>query len=90
MARKKFPLCKAVDYVMVGDYLIWDNTGGKEDCVITKCSPPLQNNMYEVFAGETTSAYVVGPAYPDDPDHYHYHCKCGDEVVLSDPRLIVK
>jgi hypothetical protein len=85
MARVMCEVC-GVGNVAVGDILVWDNRAGTQTCVITNCSPPLELGQYTVFAGETATAYVVGPT-----GEYQYKCiRSKNWGPGDDPRLIVK
>jgi hypothetical protein len=74
-------MCEDIVDLIVGDVLVWDNTGGKDDCTVSGCTPGLEHDSYTIFAGKTRDANVVQKC-----DHT-YKCKCGK--LENDPKLIV-
>ena len=81
--RKKHKVCENITDLVVGDVLVWDNSSGNSDCVVTKCQPALECDKYTILAHDTTDANVVAKS-----DQF-YKCKCHKHAV-TDPKLIVK
>ena len=84
MGKKKHSMCEDIEDLIVGDVLVWDNTGGPHNCVVTKCKPALEKDSYTIKAGRTKDANVVAKSSQT------YHCTCGKRGKEGDPKLIVK
>jgi len=63
--RKKHKVCDDVTDLVVGDVLVWDNTQGTTDCVVTNCQPALEHDKYTILAHDTTPANVVAKSQPN-------------------------
>ena len=59
MARKQRKVCDHILDLNVGDVLVWDNTAGTRECVVTKCTPALEHPSYTIPAHGTKDANVV-------------------------------
>jgi hypothetical protein len=83
-SKKKHLVCEDIVDLVVGDVLVWDNTSGAADCVVTECKPALENDSYTIPAYKTTDANVVAKSKQT------YHCKCHKQGKEGDPKLIVR
>jgi hypothetical protein len=81
---KKHTMCEDIVDLNVGDVLVWDNTKGKHDCIVSGCTPALENASYTVKKGTTQNANAVKASTQT------YHCECGKQAIEGDPQLIVK
>lgn len=82
--KKKHSMCEDITDLVVGDVLVWDNTSGATDCVVTKCKPALEFDSYTILAYQTTDAKAVAKS------DQCYHCKCKKHGKENDPKLIVR
>jgi hypothetical protein len=79
--RKRHEMCEDIVDLIVGDVLVWDNTGGNHDCTVSGCMPALEFDSYTILMGTTTDANVV------QKSKQRYHCECNS--IRNDPKLIV-
>jgi hypothetical protein len=82
--KKKHSMCEDIEDLVVGDVLVWDNTSGATDCVVTKCQPALESDTYTIPAHKTMDAKAVAKS------NQKYHCKCNRHGKEGDPKLIVR